>query len=269
MVISMLLAILGVVVVVMYFFGRSNIYGSAVGLFAGVVAAVLGLYLFFNPRILESLGPIIVGLIILVTGLVDLSEAFRIARQKSGGQIAALVIAVLEIVFGVIFILHPGFLNAVIMKLMAICLIADGVADIWVMFQIGKGERVVKQAVKTVRDAVNGAVVDGKTEETSDASDGSEESAGDSGDGADSGSGYSELSGTEAKSGSGYTTIPHGRSERRDAAKPDEKTDAAVKRDTDGKDAEGKTAEKRESTIPSANDIATELPPEDGPTSQV
>lgn len=169
--IAVIIAIIGIVVVIMYFFGRNNVYGSAVGLFFGVVSIALGCYLFSYPKILESLGPVIVGMIILVTGIVDLSEAMRITRQKSGGAIAALIIAVIEIILGVVFILHPSILNGIIMKLMAISLIADGIADIWVMFQIGRSEKVVSNVAEAVADAAAGNYVDGQTRPLNEAED--------------------------------------------------------------------------------------------------
>ena len=139
--IAAIFAIIGIVVVIAFFLGRSNVYGSSVGLFGGIVALVVGMYLFFNPAILASLVPTIIGMIVLVTGIVDLSESIRIVRQKSGGVAAALVIAVVEIILGVVFIIHPVFINKILMKFMAIALIADGIADIWIMLQIGKAEK--------------------------------------------------------------------------------------------------------------------------------
>ncbi len=136
-----IVAVLGIVIIVMFLMGRSHVYGSTAGLFAGVVAVVMGLYLFFNPDILASLVPTIVGLLVLVTGLVDLSESMRIVRQRSGGVSIALVIAVLELILGVVFIIHPVAINRILMKLMALTLLADGIADIWMMLQLGKAEK--------------------------------------------------------------------------------------------------------------------------------
>ena len=154
--IAAMIAIAGIVTVVTFFYRRSKVYGSSFGLFGGVVALVMGMYLFFNPEILASLGPTIIGLIVLVTGLVDLSESIRIVRQKSGGVAAALVIAVAEIVLGVIFIIHPVAINKILMKFMAIALIADGIADIWIMLQIGKAEK----PVEAIAAAASGDVMD-------------------------------------------------------------------------------------------------------------
>ncbi len=153
-----IITVLGIVIVAVFLMGRSRMYGSAVALFGGVVAIVMGMYLFFNPQILIALVPTIIGLIVVVTGLVDLSESMRIVRQKSGGVTAALIIAVVEIILGVVFIIHPVFIEKILMKFMALTLIADGIADIWIMFQIGKAEK----PLEAVAAVAAGNVVDGE-----------------------------------------------------------------------------------------------------------
>ena len=163
-VVAAIMAAAGIAVVVAFFFGRARVYGSSAGLFGGVTFLVMGMYLFFRPEILASLVPTIIGLIVLVTGLVDLSEGIRIARQRSGGTSAAVVIAALEIILGIIFVVHPIFIEKILMKLMAVVLIADGITDIWVMFQLGKAEKPLEAAAA----AAEGAYEDGEVKPLSD-----------------------------------------------------------------------------------------------------
>ncbi len=153
-----IITVLGIVIVAVFLMGQSRMYGSAVALFGGVVAIVMGMYLFFNPEILIALVPTIIGLIVAVTGLVDLSESMRIVRQRSGGVTAALIIAVVEIILGVVFVIHPVFIEKILMKFMALTLMADGIADIWIMFQIGKAEK----PLEAMAAVAAGNVVDGE-----------------------------------------------------------------------------------------------------------
>lgn len=139
--IAAIIAIIGIVIAVMFLLGGSHVYGNSIGLFGGVVAVVMGMYLFFNPGLLASLVPTIIGMVVLVTGLVDLSGSIRIMRQRSGGTAIALVIAALEVALGIVFIIHPVILEKFLMTIMAVTLIADGIADIWMMFQLGKAEK--------------------------------------------------------------------------------------------------------------------------------
>lgn len=158
---SAIFAIGGIVAIIAYMFGSSRHYGSSIGLFGGVVAAVLGMYLFVNPEILVTLGPTIIGLVIIVTGIVELMEALRIEKQQSGGTVVALVIAVIELIVGVVFILHPDVMNNILFKLMGICLILDGIAELWVMMQIGKPKKEVP--VEDIAAAKSGDFVEGTT----------------------------------------------------------------------------------------------------------
>ena len=159
-VIAAIIAIAGIACVVGFLFRRGSIYGISAGLFGGVFAAVLGIYLFYNPEILVALGPTVVGLIIVITGIVDMTEAIRIEKQKSGGTVIAMTIAAVEFIVGMLFLLHPDMLNSILFILMGASLVLDGIADIWVFFQIGKPEKVVQDAAAAAA-APQGEVIDG------------------------------------------------------------------------------------------------------------
>ena len=154
--ISAVIAIIGLVIVIAFFFARRNYYGSSVGLFGGVVLLVMGMYLFFTPELLAALIPTIIGLIILLTGLVDLSEAIHMAHGRPRSATAAVVIAALEIIAGVLFVIHPEFIENIIMKFMAVVLILDGITDVWVMAQIG----AAAEPLEAMADVAAGRVVD-------------------------------------------------------------------------------------------------------------
>ncbi len=154
--ISAVIAIIGLVIVIALFFERRNFYGTSVGLFGGVVLLVMGMYLFFTPELLAALIPTIIGLIILLTGLVDLSEAIHMAHGRPRSATAAVVIAALEIIAGVLFVIHPEFIENFIMKFMAVILILDGISDIWVMTQIG----AAAEPLEAMADVAAGRVVD-------------------------------------------------------------------------------------------------------------
>ncbi len=233
-VIAALIAVVGIAVVIAFFFGRSRVYGSSAGLFGGVTMLVMGMYLFFRPEVLASLVPTIIGLIVLVTGLVDLSESIRIARQKSGGATAAVVIAALEIILGVVFVIHPMFIENILMKLMAVVLVADGVSDIWIMFQLGKAEKPLEAVAAVARGEYEEGVV-------------------------------TPLSSPSAAAGAGdpsegYTTIPRHGSVSADAAAKE--TDAVAPATTDTEPARDVTGDEasapQQRTKEPQNDIAAD-----------
>ena len=238
--VAAVVAIAGLAIIIGFLFGRSNVYGSSAGLFGGVIAAVLGIYLFMNPEILVELGPTIVGLIIIVTGIVDVTEALRIEKQGSGGTMAAVVIGIVELILGVIFVLHPAAINSFLFVLMGLTLIADGITDIWIMFQIGKTVKEVADDIAAAQNTVDGqaTVNEGSAESFVDrakARAAARKQARDAEKAAAAAAAQAKApeptdaaSAQAAGEGDGYTTIPH----RSDA------------------------------DIPSANDIAEELPPQ-------
>jgi uncharacterized membrane protein HdeD (DUF308 family) len=196
--VAAVVAAAGIAVVIFFFFSRARVYGNSAVLFGGVTMLVMGMYLFFRPEILASLIPTIIGIIVLVTGLVDLSEGMRIARQRSGGTAIAMFIAAAEIILGVVFVIHPIFIENILMKLMAIVLVADGASDIWIMCQIGKAEKPLEAAAAVAR----GEYEEGEVTPLSHP-------------GADG-----------AAPADGYTTIPRGKSEQseKDSAEQEKST---------------------------------------------
>ena len=252
-VIAALVAIAGIAVIVGFMFGRSNVYGSSVGLFGGVIAAVLGMYLFFNPDILVALGPTIIGLIIIVTGIVDVTEAIHIERQHSGGTTAALVIGVIELILGVIFIMNPDVIQNILFILMGLCLIADGITDIWVMFQIGKTAKDVAADIAAVQ---NGEFVDAQTRPLeNDAAAGAEEAPSESFVDRAKARAAARKQEREAKKAAEAAAAAAQAAETAaaESAAAPQAEDAGV---------DGYTTIPHAADIPSANDIAEEIPPQ-------
>lgn len=239
--VAAVVAVAGLAIVIGFMFGRSNVYGSSAGLFGGVIAAVLGIYLFMNPDILVELGPTIVGLIIIITGIVDVTEAMRIDRQGTGGTTAAIIIGVVELILGVIFVLHPTAINSILFILMGLALIADGITDIWLMFQIGRTVKEVADDIAAAQSAVDGEATVVEEEEPKGAAQSFVErakarsaarketrDARKAAESAKAGEKAAPEAAEEAAAGDGYTTIPH----------------------------------RGDTEIPSANDIAEEIPPQ-------
>ena len=243
--VAAVVAIAGLAIIVGFMFERSNVYGSSAGLFGGVIAAVLGIYLFFNPEILVELGPTIVGLIIIITGIVDVTEAIRIDKQGTGGTTAAIVIGVVELILGVIFVLHPTAINGILFMLMGLALIADGVTDIWLMFQIG---RTAKEVAEEIAAAQSSDFVDGEARTVE--GDGSKASP--------------ESFVERARARAAAKKREKEAQKAAEAAAEEAPAQAAASEEGSSENVDGYTTipHRSEADIPSANDIAEELPPQ-------
>ena len=116
-------------------------HDSAVRSVLLVLAAVMlicGAVIFMHPEELIKLIPTIVGILVMISGLINLGETFILSRNKYGKWWISLIIAVITIVLGV-FIINKAFsLAALITRIAGGVLIFDGASHIWVISRISK-----------------------------------------------------------------------------------------------------------------------------------
>ena len=122
---------------------------AALGL---MLIAVIGLWLAINPQVLETLLPSIFGLIIVISGIMNISESMTVRRQN-GSFAASLLLAAITIVLGLVIFFHPQAFNDFIMIFIGIGLLYDGVSNLVIMSMIStKAKEVVQDAT-----AIDGA----------------------------------------------------------------------------------------------------------------
>ncbi len=152
-IVGWILCAAGVVAVVLYFVNykdRSVI--TYLTLVMGVFVAVIGLWLAINPQVLETLLPSIFGLIIVISGIMNISESMTVRRQN-GSFAASLLLAAITIVLGLVIFFHPQAFNDFIMIFIGIGLLYDGVSNLVIMSMIStKAKEVVQDAT-----AIDGA----------------------------------------------------------------------------------------------------------------
>lgn len=157
-IIGALLCAAGVVGIVMYFVTKERgIAGTAI-LVIGVVAAVVGFYLALNPEVLMTIVPAVVGILILISGILNLSETITIKKEKGESALLSLILSLITIALGILIILKPSALNSVILVLMGFSLIYDGVSNLIIIAGITGMVHEIKQERKEA--AADATVVD-------------------------------------------------------------------------------------------------------------
>ncbi len=149
-IIGMGLCIGGVIAIVLFLVNKERMYMSYFSLAAGVVVAVIGLWLFLEPAVLANLLPTILGLLIIVNGIVNVSEAFTIRREKGGTELIAGILAIVTLALGALIFFHPSFFNAIIYRLIGVVLLYNGASNIWIISQIRGVAREVQREMNTV-----------------------------------------------------------------------------------------------------------------------
>ena len=97
---------------------------------------ILGIFLLANPGFLIAYYYIVFGLIMIANALVNLFGVLRGEIRVSGNRTIYLILSAVLLVFGVIVLFHPFAASDALMRLVGTALIACGIADLWIAFQI-------------------------------------------------------------------------------------------------------------------------------------
>lgn len=150
-ILAALLCAAGAVGVVMYFVTKERGLASTAVLAIGVVAAVVGLYLALHPDVLKAIVPAVVGILILISGIINLSETITIHREKGDGVLLSLILSLVTIALGILILVKPSFLNNIILVLMGFSLIYDGVSNLIIIAGISGMVREAKTEYKNAK----------------------------------------------------------------------------------------------------------------------
>ncbi len=137
----------GAVAVLLFFFNTEKGFASSAVLILGVIIAVIGYWIFTHPAFLTDLVPVITGLIIIISGIVNITEAVMIARMKKDGFVLSLALALITAALGVMILLKPGVIADFIARVMGAVLVFNGVSDLFIISRVtGKVKEAVQDA---------------------------------------------------------------------------------------------------------------------------
>lgn len=95
----------------------------------GLLGILLGIVVLYKVDIIISLVPFLLGTLVLVSGLSKLQDVIDLKRLEYGNWILMLVLAVINIMLGLILIFNPMAVASLLFRLIGIGLIFSGVTD--------------------------------------------------------------------------------------------------------------------------------------------
>ena len=123
-----------------------------------VMAAVMlicGIVIIFHPDELVRLIPTIMGILAVLSGLINIGETFLLNRKKYGKWWISLLVAALKIAAGLFVIRNAFDLVAVITRIAGGVMVFSGASDLWVLSRLVFAE---KQAAAPKNAAAEGNV---------------------------------------------------------------------------------------------------------------
>lgn len=113
----------------------------------GLIGIALGVIVLYKIELIISLVPVILGIMVLISGCAKLQDVIDIKRLNSGNWIVLLVIAVIDVVFGILLITNPFKAVSILFRLIGAGLIFSGITDCVVIFYFAdQFKRVVRDA---------------------------------------------------------------------------------------------------------------------------
>lgn len=147
MLLGSVLLIYGGVHVVIYLLNKERTMISQGMMLLGIIVAVIGLWILVRPEMIIMAVPVIVGILIAIHGIHNISQAVSLKRDGYDGWWIACLMGVLTAALGAVLIYNPFKVVNTVVRLIGIFLIYDGLSDMWIIskvFQVKKGkDRVV------------------------------------------------------------------------------------------------------------------------------
>ena len=143
-------AVLGIVSLISYFSRDAVDFVYRYDFVNGVLLILLGLLFIVKMELITELIPIMLGVMILANGVMKLQHAIDLKRIGFNGWLYVLVFSLLSLLVGVVCVLQPGFIAAILVILMGISFLFCGLTDFITLFFLSR----------RLKAFVNGAIKD-------------------------------------------------------------------------------------------------------------
>ncbi len=114
-----------------------------------VIALVIGILLLVKRSSVLELIPIVLGAITIVSGVKKLQNALDLIRLKIGGWKSIIILAAINIVFGIVLVWQASAAVNTVIRLIGIGLIFSGASDMFSMLWI---KRIAKKTSPSTKD---------------------------------------------------------------------------------------------------------------------
>ena len=121
---------------------RDGTLYSAFHLISGIVLAIVGIWLVAKPLLVAALIPRVIGILLLIHGINDLTKALALRKKNARNWKIALLLAAVTTLFGVILVVYAVDIFTTGLRIIGLFLVYDGVSDIWILAQIYQSNKL-------------------------------------------------------------------------------------------------------------------------------
>lgn len=118
----------------------------------GLVFILLGVVIFAKVETVISIIPFLLGFAVTISGLLKFQNAVDLVRMKYSGWGVIMIVAILNIAFGVVLILNPFASVMVLFICIGIGMIYSGVSDLIATIMLSKSIKTVSREIERAQD---------------------------------------------------------------------------------------------------------------------
>ena len=123
-------------------------------LVSGLIA-LIGLWMFLQPAAVASIIPIAIGVLLVVHGIQDLSLALEGKKNRAQNWWSIPLMAVLNIVLGILCICNAFGLVKIGLIVIGIMLIYDGLSDMFIVHKVNKASKEFVDSTITREETID------------------------------------------------------------------------------------------------------------------
>ena len=148
--IGIVLIVAGLISIICYLLrdARENYYHNE--FVFGLVGMVVGAAVLYKVEVIISLIPFILGILVLFSGCSKLQDAIDLKRLGYGSWAGMLVVAVINIILGIVLICNPFKAAIVLFRVLGVGLILSGASDCFSTIYFAEKLRRFKQEQEAV-----------------------------------------------------------------------------------------------------------------------
>ncbi|WP_026499445.1 HdeD family acid-resistance protein [Butyrivibrio sp. WCD2001] len=116
----------------------------------GLVIAVVGVWILINPEFFEAIIPVIAGVIMLFSGIMNLGETLSLGKNSYKNWWIALILAALTIAAGAFLVFNPLTMVKYVVQIIGAALAYNGASNLWIISRIHKVDKVNRKEIVDV-----------------------------------------------------------------------------------------------------------------------
>lgn len=138
----------GMLDLVRYFTRQEGEFFLRYELAAGIILCAVGTFMLIQPEIVTMVIPMILGIYIVIDGGVNVRRSFEMKELEFSRWWAAMVVAALMILLGLVMFLNPFAAAQVTVMFIGVVLIYQGVSDFIILMLIGVWKRRLENRIE-------------------------------------------------------------------------------------------------------------------------